>query len=105
MNEKPVKTLSQRMKNQSRDLDWSKDDKPAKFNDDAVAEENYCWGLVAPPPVAYRWKWLLNMGKIWSSHFLPDWTMTIRNVSIWRSFITIKGLDSKMKILSFMTIP
>ena len=51
------------MENQSRDVDWSKNDKPVKFGDDTVAEENYCWVLVAPPPVARGWKWSLNMEK------------------------------------------
>ena len=70
-----------RVENQSRNIDWSEDDEPVKFGDDAVAEESYCWVLVAPPPVAYRWKWPLNMGKTRLSHFLPEGTITIRNVS------------------------
>ena len=51
------------MKNQLRNVDWSKADKPVKFDNDAVAGENYCWGLVAQPPVVYGWKWPLNMKK------------------------------------------
>ena len=35
-----------------------------KFDDDAVAEENYYWGLVAPPPAACGSKWSLNWEKL-----------------------------------------
>ena len=92
-----------RLINQSRDVDWSKDNKPVNFGDDA--EGNYCWELVASPPVYGWWKWPSNMGKFWPSHFSLDWIITISNVSAWRYFITIKGLDNKIKMLSFKTIP
>ena len=41
---------------QSRDVDWSKDEKPVKFGDDAVAEENYRCLLFAPPNDPWTWK-------------------------------------------------
>ena len=49
--------------NQSRDVDWSKDDKPVKFGDDAVAEENYCWWLGRPTISRLRVKMTVQHGK------------------------------------------
>ena len=48
-----------KMENQSRDVEMTtseEDDEPVKFGDDAVAEESYCWVLVAPPLVACGWQ-------------------------------------------------
>lgn len=88
-----------------KDVDWSKPDKPVKFGDDVVAEENYCWGLGRPPLVACGWKWPFNVEKTRPSHFLSDWTRTIRDLSTWRSFVAIKGPNDKIKMLSFMAVP
>ena len=36
-----------RVENQSRDVDWSKDEKSMKLGDDAMAEESYWWVCLA----------------------------------------------------------
>ena len=72
-----------KMENQSRDVEMTtseEDDEPVKFGDDAVAEESYCWVLVAPLLVTCGWKRPLNMGKTRPSHFLRNGAIIIRNI-------------------------